>query len=192
MESLYILWAAFEVQSIYLLLQSIFLLLLTLSLEVPKHVQIGHLNLSNAISKALNWAVFIVVIPYLLVSYVPALEKAHLPLVPDVRLSVVSAQTSQTFATSQASSGRAYLSVTVHVRSVWNAWGIKTSPYNFELIAGEVLDTDWRFRPGECGATVPINGSVTCTLIFEVPDSLNAGTLRFDTFEYADEVVVNF
>ncbi len=194
--SLYLLWAAFEIKSEVLLFQSLFLLLFTLSVVVPQRVQIGNLNLQNRVTKALNWAVFIVVVPHLLVSYVPVLDKAHLPLVPDARLSVISARASPTFGTSQASSGRTYLTVTVQVRSVWNAWGMEASTRHLEFIAEETFDPVRGFRdiPGFCGAAtpVPINDSVTCSLVFEIPTALSAGTLRFDDFEYVDEVEINF
>ena len=189
-------WAAFSTQSEFLLFLYLYLALVIFSERIPSRFR-AESRLLSRIAKLLAWTMFIVVIvPYLLTGFLSPLSTANIPLVPDVRLSIVSAQTSPTFGTSEASSGRTYLTVTVKVRSVWNAWGMEVSTRHLEFIAEDTFDPVRGFRdiPGFCGAAtpVPINGSVICNLIFEIPASLSSGTLRFDDFEYVDEVEVNF
>lgn len=126
----------------------------------------------------------------------PFFRTLHTPLVPDVRLNVVKVETLASFEEYEQLPNYVFLILDVEVQSVWGAWGVEPSPTSFELIPKEKLYVEgryWNF-PGVCDyqAVVPINGTTTCKLAFQVPKSLNQGTLRFDDREYFDEVEINF
>ncbi|HEX7021304.1 MAG TPA: hypothetical protein VF171_00505 [Trueperaceae bacterium] len=116
------------------------------------------------------------------------------PLLADVRLGAPFAATTDVVGTNTARAGYSYLVVRATVESRNFARGVRAAS-GYSLRADgrtyEPARASWEFE-GHCGSPgiVPLGGSVSCPLVFEIPDSVHTAVLRFRDVDVGDRVVL--
>ena len=123
------------------------------------------------------------------------LREVNLPLLPDVEVSVVSTATLNKLGGREPPPGHVYLLVTARVESTWAARGTEMNPSYFSLVAHDRVYDTATITYGlndhcDFDQVVPVNGTVSCPIVFEVPTSVRSGTLQFDAVYYFDSTRV--
>ena len=143
---------------------------------------------------AFIWALSLAVMFFALaVPNVPGLRSAKLPF-PDVRLSASATQV-PTVNDYEPAAGHTFILIEATVRGVYGYRGGAVDDYQFDLKAQgkRYSDTYVGRLPDLCDDTpLPVGGSATCKLVFELPDTLQEAELIYNSLAGYDRTSVKF
>ena len=134
----------------------------------------------------------------ILMPITPGFRDVSIPFVPDVELSVISAERRGSSGEMTPKPGYIFLNLVVKVESRWWARKVELDYYDFRFAGkGYAVSPDYPSSyhfADYCtdDVAVPTNGAASCRLLFEIPETIEGGRLRFYDINYYDSVKVKF